>query len=106
MGRDGSERKRVERAMKPAAQRMVAELLGRQLGVDAGELAGAFDGDPMTAILTLSMMSRSAGKRNRCRRHRARDACRGHRRRLQRLPRRRPPLHRVPRAWQARQPRP
>ena len=62
MGRDSDKRKRMERAMKPAAQRMLAELLGRQLGVDAGELAGAFEGDPMTAILTLSMMSQSAGK--------------------------------------------
>jgi hypothetical protein len=52
----------MERAMKPAAQRMIAELLGRQLGVDAGELAGALDGDPMTAIFTLSMMSQSTGK--------------------------------------------
>src|SRR5688572_7844520 len=62
MGRDRVKRRRMERAMKPAAQRMVAELLGRQLGVDAGELAGAFDGDPMTAILTPSMMSQSTGK--------------------------------------------
>src|SRR5688572_3382310 len=62
MGRRGRQRRCMELAMKPAAQRMVAELLGRQLGVDAGELAGAFDGDPMTAIFTLSMMSQSAGK--------------------------------------------
>lgn len=62
MGCDQHDRKRMERAMKPAAQRMVAQLLGRQLGVDAGELAGALDDDPMTAIVTLSMMSQSAGK--------------------------------------------
>lgn len=45
--------------MKPEAQRMMAELLGRQLGMDAGQLATAMEGDPLTAILTLSMMSQS-----------------------------------------------
>jgi len=48
--------------MKPAAQRIVAELLGRQLGVDAGELATAMEGDPVTAILTLSMMGQAGAK--------------------------------------------
>jgi hypothetical protein len=45
--------------MKPAAQRIVAELLGRQLGMDAGEVASALDGDPVTTIFTLSMMGQA-----------------------------------------------
>jgi hypothetical protein len=42
--------------MNAAAQRMVAEVLGRQLGMDAGELATALDADPIAAVFALSMM--------------------------------------------------
>lgn len=45
--------------MKPEAQRIVAELLGRQLGMDASELATALEGDPVTAIFTLSMLGQA-----------------------------------------------
>jgi len=48
--------------MNPAAQRIVAELLGRQLGMDAGELATALETDPITAVFTLSMMGQSNSK--------------------------------------------
>lgn len=42
--------------MNPAAQRMVAEVLGRQLGIDAGELTTALGADPIAAAFALSMM--------------------------------------------------
>src|SRR5215208_4068894 len=42
--------------MNAAAQQMVAELLSRQLGMDAGELATALRADPITAVFALSMM--------------------------------------------------
>jgi hypothetical protein len=42
--------------MNAAAQRMVAEFLGRQLGMDAGELATALEADPIAAVFALSMM--------------------------------------------------
>lgn len=48
--------------MTPAAQRMVAELLGRQLGMDAGELASALQADPITAFLTLSMVGQNQAR--------------------------------------------
>ena len=43
--------------MNAAAQRVVAELLARRLGVDSGELGTALGADPASALLALSMMS-------------------------------------------------
>ena len=42
--------------MSPTAQRMVAEVLGRQLGMDAGELASSLADDPVATMFALSMM--------------------------------------------------
>lgn len=42
--------------MTPEAQRMVTELLARQLGVDVGELDTAAGADPMAAFMALSML--------------------------------------------------
>ncbi|SEO53005.1 hypothetical protein SAMN02990966_02199 [Rhodospirillales bacterium URHD0017] len=41
--------------MIPAAQRMVTELLARQLGIDVGELDTAVGDDPMAAFVALSI---------------------------------------------------
>ena len=41
--------------MNAAAQQMIAELLGRQLGMDAGELSTALSADPIAAFFALSM---------------------------------------------------
>jgi hypothetical protein len=50
--------------MNAAAQRMFAEVLGRQLGMDAGQLATVFDGDPIAAVLALSMMGQSRSEKH------------------------------------------
>ena len=42
--------------MNAAAQRVVAELLARRLGVDSGELGTALGADPVSALFALSMM--------------------------------------------------
>jgi hypothetical protein len=46
--------------MNAASQRMVAELLARQLGVDAGELGTALGADPVSAYFALSMMGQAS----------------------------------------------
>ena len=45
--------------MTAAAQRMVTELLARQLGIDAGELDQSVGGDPMAAFVAMSIMGQT-----------------------------------------------
>jgi hypothetical protein len=57
-----NDRAQLERPVSPAAQRMMAQLLGRQLGMDASELASSLADDPVATMMALSMMGQGGAR--------------------------------------------